>query len=541
MKTKKITKIFAALFVIIMITISVKQANATRYVINLSAINNSDTVVYCPSCDTIMIIANGGNDNEWHYNDPQIILTHYSDTLLIPNNLNGWIHNYNSITGPKDFLIMPLEVSGENSTITCGSSVTLNTTNNYRGPGTLTFGWSPSTGLNYDTIPDPTSSAIQNTTYYVTVTTPNGCVVTDSVFVTVYPLIANAGTDKTIICGGTAQLDNVTSNYTGTGTLTYEWLPTTGLNNATIPNPTTTATGLTYSVTVTTPNGCNANDSVSVNLMPMDGIEICMVGVDSSNNKNLVVWNKPLSLVIDSFYIYRETDINDVYEKIGEVAYNDMSVFTDTLSQPDIQSNKYEISIKDMCNLESALSNAHKTMHLSINQGVGDVWNLIWENYMGFSVSTYNIYRGTSPANLTLIGSVAGGGATQYTDVSAPAGDIFYQVEVIAPSACNPSKSYNSSRSNIATNTSIGITENINLSDLILIYPNPANDHFTIQFPTEINSSRLELYNIQGTCVMSCIVAGNSITIDLINYSSGYYFVKILNEDSVIVKKILID
>ena len=448
MKTKKFTKIFAALFVIIMITMSVKQANAARYVINLSTINNYDTLIYCPSYDTIMVIANGGNDNEWHYNDPQVILTHYSDTLLIPNKYNGWISNNNSITGYIGFVVMPLEVSGMNSTITCGGSVTLNTTNNYRGVGALTYGWMPVSGLDDPNIANPVASPLATTSYVVTLTA----------------------------------------------------------------------------------DGCDVKDTILVEIGPMGAPGICIVGVNDDNH-NIVIWEKPIATTIDSFYIYKETINNGVYAKIGSTAYDDLSVFIDTLSLPDIQSNKYAISIDDICNLESALSNAHKTMHLSINQGVGNVWNLIWENYVGFSVSTYNIYRGTSPANLTLIGSVAGGGATQYTDVSAPAGDIFYQIEVVAPSACNPSKSYNSSRSNIATNTSIGITENINLSDLILIYPNPVIDKLQIQ--TDLQIKKAEITEITGRLLYST----TSKSIDCSSLANGFYLISVEVEKGIIVKR----
>jgi len=51
----------------------------------------------------------------------------------------------------------------------------------------------------------------------VTVTTPNGCIAIDSVSVFVNPLTAEAGINKSIVCGGSAQLDNVTTNYTGIG------------------------------------------------------------------------------------------------------------------------------------------------------------------------------------------------------------------------------------------------------------------------------------------------------------------------------------
>ena len=52
----------------------------------------------------------------------------------------------------------------------------------------------------------------------------------------IFPFKVDAGEDKTTICGGSTQL-KATSNYTGTGMLSYAWSPTTGLDNSTIFNP----------------------------------------------------------------------------------------------------------------------------------------------------------------------------------------------------------------------------------------------------------------------------------------------------------------
>gem|GEM_PF-6395672 len=68
---------------------------------------------------------------------------------------------------------------------------------------------------------------------------------------------------------------------------------------------------------------------------------------------------------------------------------------------------------------------------------MGNTWNLIWEPYQGFVVSSYNIYRGTTPNQLQLIGTISGVN-TQFTDLTPSAGYLYYQVEVVAPYACNP-------------------------------------------------------------------------------------------------------
>lgn len=342
--------------------------------------------------------------------------------------------------------------------------------------------------------------------------------------------------DKTIICGDSVSL-NATVNYTGAGILKYKWTPSTGLNNDTIANPTATVTNdIDYTVTVTTPNGCSATDNVSVKIIPMNKPEIGIVSINSSN-KNIVVWNKPVTTGIDLYSIYRESAVRDIYEKIGTLPYSNLSVFVDSSSAPHVKSYKYKISILDKSGQETPLSNPHKTMHLSINKGQNTTWNLIWEAYEGINVSTYNIYRGSNATNLSLIDAISGS-SSQYSDVSAPSGDVFYQLEVISPTLVTPSQvksslkkiidsentvmmSYNSSRSNVASSITSGIELNAE-SNKITIYPNPVDDILKIDF---IGGSAFEIVNLTGQVVY----AGNLNTSNIVqtsNFSSGVYLIK---------------
>lgn len=344
-------------------------------------------------------------------------------------------------------------------------------------------------------------------------------------------------TNKSIVSGGSVLL-NPTINYTGVGTLKYKWTPATGLNNDTIANPMATVTkNATYTITVTTPNGCYTINSVIISIIPMSRPEIGIVGVNSLN-KNIVVWNKPVTTGIESYYIYRETTVSNEFEKIGEVPYDSLSVFVDNQSNATVKSNKYKLSIFDRTGFESPQSNLHKTMHLSINKGQNNIWNLIWEPYEGFTVSTYNIYRGYSSNNLSFLDAVSGT-STQYSDISAPAGDVYYQLEVVSPTLVSPTKisttiqkskesntatmvSYNSSRSNIATNSLSGINELTGDNYKIKIYPNPVKDQLRIDFE---EGSTFEILNLMGQIVYT----GNlikSTNVETTSLSSGVYMIK---------------
>lgn len=359
--------------------------------------------------------------------------------------------------------------------------------------------------------------------------------------------------DTAVVSGGSVPLFP-TITYSGTGGLKYKWTPSTGLDNDTIAYPFASVTSKsTYTLVVTTASGCTATANVTVNMLTMAKPEIGIVGVTSSN-KNRIVWNKPVTTGIESYYIYKETNTSNVFEKIGTVSYDSLSVFVDNQSSPDVKSNKYKISIFDCNGMESPLSDAHKTMHLSINKGQNNTWNLIWEAYQGFNVSTYNIYRGTNANNLNFFDATSGS-STQYSDLSAPSGDVYYQLEVISSILINPSKapstiqksigsensngaslvSYNSSRSNIATNTVSGVNELTGDNKKINIYPNPVKNELKIEF--EGNSS-FEIMNLMGQVVYNGDVS-ESTTVQTANLSSGIYLIKFKTGKTFEYKKII--
>lgn len=321
-------------------------------------------------------------------------------------------------------------------------------------------------------------------------------------------------------------------------TFTYNWSPSAGLSNATIANPVATPnTTITYTVTATNSSGCSSTDSVTVVYKKQNSPSICMVNIDTASNKNVIVWEKTTGLPIDSFVIYKETNVSNVYSRIGSSAYHNLSEFVDMSSSPEIKSDSYKIAILDSCGQETEKGALHKTMHLSINQGTGNSWNLIWNDYVGFTASSYIIYRGTSPNNLTLINSTTAGN-TSFSDFSAPSGYVYYQVEVVNPSMCNSTwKTFNSTRSNIATNAPTQIGENNNLSN-IYFYPNPANDKLTIEAQPIIEST-FSIYNVSGQELLKQRIKESKTQIDISSLASGVYYIKFSNDKYVEVKKIV--
>jgi len=471
----------------------------------------------------------------------------YSVTATSPN---GCI-----ASGTVNLTVSPLIATQDSiKTSTCGSEIQLNSlTTNYNGTGKLKYKWTPSTGLNSDTIAHPTAIVTSDITYTVKVTTPSGCTSTSFTRVSVKPLTAFAGEDQSVGYGSTVHL-NAFTNFTGAGKLKYKWTPSTGLDNDTIVNPTATIIkNITYNVAITSPSGCPASASVVIKIIQMAQPVIGIVSVNSSN-KNVIVWNKPVSTAIDSYSIYKETNVSNAYEKIGSVSNDSLSVFVDNQSAPNVKSNKYKLSVIDRSGMESPLSVAHKTMHLSINKGQNSTYNLIWEPYEGFNVSTYNIYKGTSLNSLNFLDATSGS-STQFTDITATEGEVFYQLEVISPVYINPSKSvaliqktkesdntitsiltsYNSSRSNIVSNVVSGINDLNGESSNITIYPNPFKNELKIDF---VGGSTFEILNLMGQAVYTGDLTKSAI-VETSGLSCGVYLIRFKSGTDFEYKKII--
>ena len=194
--------------------------------------------------------------------------------------------------------------------------------------------------------------------------------------------------------------------------------------------------------------------------------QICMITVQ--DGRNMVIWNKELE--VQAYNIYREGITAGEYEMVVSVPYDSLSAWVDTASRPRTRSYRYRMTATDIFSIESEPSEIHKTMHLYINQGLGNECNLVWSEYEGADYSTYIIYRGTDVNNIHQIDVMAAGGNTTYTDENPPAGEVYYQVGILLNTPCNPTKSSTIVLSNIAIKETVGIYETSDMDNNICIY-----------------------------------------------------------------------
>ena len=282
------------------------------------------------------------------------------------------------------------------------------------------------------------------------------------------------------------------------------------------------------------PNAAGCDSIITLDLTVGTPIEpICIVSVDSSSTKNLIVWEKPIVEYIDSFFVYR--DIVGNYTKIGSVPYDSLSQFVDATNgvNPNITSYRYKISVIDTCGNESVLSDFHETMHLSTNLSPdGDV-NLIWDGYEGFTVSYYRILRDSTGNNQWEVLDSVSNNVFIWTDINPPSVGADYVIEIVTPFTCTATKAqdYNSSRSNKARgemNPNTGLVENN--ASFLTVFPNPTSNSFTITSEKVINSN-FRIMDGQGRAVFTGTMNGQEHTMDISKLSKGVYSVVFEQQD----------
>ena len=134
--------------------------------------------------------------------------------------------------------------------------------------------------------------------------------------------------------------------------------------------------------------------------------------VTVADGHNVLEWNAgqalpDASIFIGMVNIYRETNVADSYEKIGEIALSN-GRFVDTDSRPDVKSNRYMITLPTVYGVESAPSRIHASVHLMVNKGMGNDINLHWTPYEGADIAQYVIFAGATPENMQVVETLSG-------------------------------------------------------------------------------------------------------------------------------------
>lgn len=443
----------------------------------ITMLSSSDTV--CSGNNIVLNISSTGTSPityQWFFNYQPIqnaTNTFYFIPVIKPSHQGSYYCTAtnscgNDISTPITLIVHePVEIISQSKDLEQCEGTTAQLTVNVKGTLPITYQWYNSKGkINGETsasLKFNNLNLLDQDVYYCEITNPCGTVYSDNIRLTVHknPVI-NIGHD-TVFCKGSSVILSPGYGYF------CKW--SDGSIN---PQLNVTKSG-DYYVEVTDIHGCKAvSNVVHVSVLePYDGEEICVVTNDPFTGKNLIAWERTKGKRTAYYNIYRETTVAGIYEKIGSLPFDSVSVFIDEYSNPKQRAYRYRISAVDSCNNESKLSNPHKTLHLTVNAGVGGQINLIWSHYEGFPFQTYRIYRGTHPDSLKLIDSIQST-LNSYTDINPPKTTVFYQVSAVKNDTCFPTIFRGTTTSNsgpFSQSTSNIKDYNITQSSYLDIYP----------------------------------------------------------------------
>lgn len=150
-------------------------------------------------------------------------------------------------------IALPNINAGDDTVICEGDTIQL------QASGGLIYAWSPASSLTDSLVSNPYAYPNITTQYTVTALDVDGCSNSDTILITVFnALNADAGINDTICKGDTTILH-------ASGGSAYMWLPSEGLNDATLANPMAFPEQTTmYTVTVNAGSTCPGIDSILI-------------------------------------------------------------------------------------------------------------------------------------------------------------------------------------------------------------------------------------------------------------------------------------
>lgn len=334
---------------------------------------------------------------------------------------------------------------------------------------------------------------------------------------------------------------------------TYSWNTNPIQNTA---NATNLPAGV-YTVTITEAYGCSQTSSVTITEPAADAAAICLVTVDNESQHNIIMWDKTSFTTVDSFIVYREVATNN-YQPIAAVAFDSLSMFVDTVrtlyfpntGNPNAGTYRYKIQAKSTCGSFGPMSPYHNTIYI-LNSSGNFYWTQPYTIEGGINpVSSYVLMRDdNSNGNWQAVASVAG---TQQI-VNDPLYSIFQNTaswKVVAQFSvtCDPTRSINTSQSNIySNNPTVSIKENA-LTNSMSIFPNPSSGPTSISYTLKKNSKVIiDIYNTLGQKIE--VIENNEQQIGEYKYNfnfkekglqNGVYFVKFTVDDKSLMQIILL-
>lgn len=313
-----------------------------------------------------------------------------------------------------------------------------------------------------------------------------------------------------------------------------------------------------YTLSVTD-GSCTGVRQFEVEKVLPESFPVCMVTVDDSIGKNIVVWEKAYKSEISHFELYRESWQAGAFLRVFESHVDTLSQWVDLVANPQIKAWSYKMITTDVCGAHSEFSATHKTMHLVMQRDTSGPIELNWNAYGGLQHSLYYIERLTDTTTGWLTIDSVSAPLTTYIDANPPKqNDLLYAIAFDHPGGgCTTSraapKKYGAVRSsrsiNGGENPTIGVeppdttsVRNIELPEWgVLLYPNPSNGQFTVAINGELEDTEIEIWDLSGRRVFSKTMSSGTQNINLKDLGAGMYLVSFSRNEETKTERLVIN
>jgi surface protein len=292
--------------------------------------------------------------------------------------------------------------------------------------------------------------------------------------------------------------------------------------------------------TVTDDNGNIESSSQTVEVyMISDQADLCYVSADENqpqNNRVFITSDPGLSgQNVDFHEVLREGTSG--YETIGFIVPPEES-FLDTTSDNNTQAYRYKVQTTDICGQQLTLSDFHKTILLQSGIATDNSVNLAWTPYLGYTFSSYNVYRSVNGGSYELLTSLASTN-TSYNDTSADVENNFYEYYIsidVGSCGTSPLQSFELKSNREFVNPNLSIGNNTWLNKTIILYPNPTTEIINVSTTNDVEVRSVLLYSAKGHKVIEVDKTG---PIDVSGLSEGIYYVTIKTNQGLVSKSVI--
>ena len=513
---------------------------------NLPAKELPSSVRYCYAIrDTLNAGNSNGTVNFWRWNKSPVlpVITDSVSQKIIPQDSGRYVvrkmdsFGCNRFDTSFVFVNAKVPVSADIDKNVCFSSLPLTIVASGTTASIDSFQWrqvpvmDPNLVLSHSSMlsVSPADKAIYQVTGFITYGGTN-CSNVDTVVVTVSPQLYSSIVKRDANCYGDNFGFAKVSISGGIKPYQFTWKNSAGTLISNLDSVANLKAGM-YRVSVLDSFSCGINDSVFIN-QPLQTINpgICAVTVDTAIGKNVLIWEKSNVVRAIKFNIYRETNVIGQFVLLGNLGASQFSSYVDTASMPNIKNENYKISVVDSCNLESGLSQLHKSIYLWSTVGALNEVHLNWNLYLGNSFTKQSVMRNVNGGPFTEISQLPATTST-YTDSFPPSGMKNYRIEVALSNFCvatPPSTQIAIIGSNRITVYATGIG-NVNANPALRIFPNPSYDKVFIE---GANTTKIELYDLLGQQVREVRDKSFIVVGDL---AIGIYILKLYDNDRLIL------